>query len=116
MCLEDGRASKAPRDPSSLIWKDTRMTDVCTRLEGLVVGESPRWHADRLWLSNWGAGEIIALDDDGRMEVVAQAPSGVPFCFDWLPDSDLLIVSGPEARLVRQRSDGSQATYRSEER
>src|SRR3954471_9433667 len=74
--------------------------------DGLVMGESPRWHDGRLWLSDWGAGEILAMDLDGRSEVVARI-EGLPFCFDWLPDGRMLIVSGREGRLLRREPDGS---------
>jgi hypothetical protein len=33
-----------------------------TLLTGLAMGESPRWHEDRLWFSDWGAQEIVAVD------------------------------------------------------
>jgi hypothetical protein len=32
---------------------------VRTLMTGLAMGESPRWHDDRLWLSDWGAQEIL---------------------------------------------------------
>jgi sugar lactone lactonase YvrE len=77
---------------------------------GLVLGESPRWHDGRLWVSDWGAGEILAIDETGRSEVAARV-AGLPFCFDWLPDGRLLVVSGREGRLLRQEPDGSLATH-----
>jgi sugar lactone lactonase YvrE len=77
---------------------------------GLVLGESPRWHDGRLWVADWGAGEILALDDAARSEVVARVP-GIPVCFDWMPDGPLLIVSGREGRLLRREPDGSLATH-----
>ena len=80
-------------------------------MTGLVVGESPRWHEGRLWFSNWGAGEIIAVDTEGNGEVMARVPTTIPFCFDWLPDGRMLVVSGPEARLLRMESDGSFVTH-----
>jgi sugar lactone lactonase YvrE len=41
-----------------------------TLMAGLAFGESPRWHSDRLWLADWGAQEVIAVDLDGNNEVV----------------------------------------------
>jgi sugar lactone lactonase YvrE len=80
-------------------------------LTGLAIGESPRWHEDRLWLSNWGAQEVVAVDLDGRSEVVARVPTTIPFCIDWLPDGRLLIVSGREGVLLRREPDGSLVTH-----
>ena len=33
-------------------------------LGGLAMPESPRWHDGRLWFSNWGTREIVAVDVD----------------------------------------------------
>jgi sugar lactone lactonase YvrE len=79
--------------------------------DGLVMGESPRWHDGRLWLSDWGTGEILALDDAGGAEVMARVPA-LPFCFDFLPDDGrLLVVSGREGLLLRHEPDGSVVTH-----
>ncbi len=72
-----------------------------------MIGESPRWHEGRLWFSNWGAQEIIAVDVEGNSEVVTSVPTTIPFSIDWLPDGRLLVVSGPEALLLRREPDGS---------
>ncbi|MGH3085777.1 MAG: SMP-30/gluconolactonase/LRE family protein [Rubrobacteraceae bacterium] len=87
------------------------MPETQTLMTGLVVGESPRWREGRLWFSNWGAAEIIAVDSEGNSEVMARVPTTIPFCFDWLPDGRMLVVSGPEARLLRMESDGSFVTH-----
>jgi sugar lactone lactonase YvrE len=75
--------------------------------EGLLIGESPRWHDGRLWLAHWGTGEVIALDATGSKEVVARVPVALPFSIDWLPDGRLIVVAGPERALLRD--DGGPA-------
>ena len=87
--------------------KDSGQPEVGTLLTGLAMGESPRWHENRLWFSDWGAQEIVAVDLDGNREVVVRTPFGLPFCIDWLPDGRLLIVSGRECLLLRRELDGS---------
>jgi len=79
-----------------------------TLLTGLAFGESPRWHGDRLWLADWGAKEIIAVDLAGNSEVMVRVgfPS-FPMCIDWLRDEHLLIVSARDGLLLRRERDGS---------
>jgi sugar lactone lactonase YvrE len=79
-------------------------------LDGLVLGESPRWHEGRLWFCDWGAQELIALDLQGTSEVITQVPS-FPFSIDWLPDGTLLIVSSIDRRLVTMEADCSLVTH-----
>ena len=86
-------------------------TEAKVLLTGLAMGESPRWHNDRLWLSDWGAQEIIAVSLDGKGEVVILTSFGLPFCIDWLPDGRLLIVSGREGLLLRKENDGLMVTH-----
>lgn len=86
------------------------MSDVKTLLTGLVFGEQPRWHEDRLWFSDWGSREIVAVDLRGRREVILQAPS-FPCCVDWLPDGRLLLVSAHDGLLLRREWDGTLVTH-----
>ena len=86
------------------------MNEVRTLLTGRGLVESPRWHGDRLYFSDWSAGEVLAVDLEGRCEVVAQVKS-LPLCTAWLPDGDMLIVSSPDGRLLRREADGSLDTY-----
>jgi sugar lactone lactonase YvrE len=82
------------------------MAEVQTLMTGLVMGESPRWHEDRLWLSDMGAGEVIAVDPKGSSEVVARVPSGLAG-IGFLPDGQLLIVANRDGLLLHLEPDGS---------
>jgi len=86
------------------------VVDVHTLLTGLVFGEQPRWHEGRLWFSDWGTREVIAVDLEGNHEVILQGPS-FPLCVDWLPDGRLLVVSARDGLLLRRESDGSLVTH-----
>lgn len=79
-------------------------------MEGIVFGESPRWHDGRVWFSDWGANQVIALDPDGTHEVVVEVPS-FPMCIDFLPDGRLLVVDSAHRRLLRREPDGSMVTH-----
>ncbi len=79
---------------------------------GLAFPESPRWRDGRLWVCNWGAQEIVAVDPEGRIDVVLPAPTAtLPFSVDWLRDGRMLIVAGREGFLLRREPDGSLATH-----
>lgn len=83
-----------------------------TLLTGLGFGESPRWHQGRLWFSNWGMQEVMAVSLDGEPEVMVRMPTPTfPFSIDWLPDGCLLIVSGRERLLLRRTHDGVLTTH-----
>jgi len=83
---------------------------VRTLLTGRGLVESPRWHGDRLYFSDWSAGEVLAVDLAGRSEVIARVKS-LPLCTAWLPDGHLVIVSSPDGRLLRREPDGSLVTH-----
>jgi sugar lactone lactonase YvrE len=79
-------------------------------MTGICFGEQPRWHEDRLWFSDWGTREVIAVDLDGNSEVMLRAPSS-PCCVDWLRDGRLLMVSGGEGLLLRREDEGITVTH-----
>src|ERR1700736_4984191 len=84
------------------------MPELHTLLTGLAFGESPRWHDGRLWVADWGAKEILAVDREGEREVIVTVsfPS-FPLCFDCLPPGQLLLFSSRQGRLLRLEPDGS---------
>jgi sugar lactone lactonase YvrE len=79
-----------------------------TLMTGLGLGESPRWHDGRLWFADWVAQEVVALDLDGKAEVIANVRS-LPFSIDWLPQGPMVVTSGQ--KLLRMEPDGSLATH-----
>jgi sugar lactone lactonase YvrE len=86
------------------------VSELKTLMTGLVLGEQPRWHEDRLWFSDWGPQEVIAVDLEGKSEVILRGPS-FPLCVDWLPDGHLLLVSASDGLLLRREPDGSLVTH-----
>jgi sugar lactone lactonase YvrE len=86
------------------------MSEIHTLLTGRGLLESPRWHGDRLYFSDWSAGEVVEADLAGRSRVIAEVAS-LPLCTAWLPDGRLVIVSSPDGRLLTWRPGGSPAPY-----
>ena len=81
------------------------MPELHTLLTGLAFGESPRWYNGRLWFSDFGAQEVVAVDLSGKKEVIARVP-GTPMGLGFLPDGRLLIVSMRDGLLLRREQDG----------
>jgi sugar lactone lactonase YvrE len=79
------------------------MTTTRVLVEGLGFPESTRWRDGRVWLCNWGSGEVLAVSPDGEREVMARvATHTIPFSIDWLPDGRLLVIDGPQRQLLVQ--------------
>src|SRR5512141_164293 len=82
---------------------------------GLALGESPRWHDDRLGVCDWMAGEVLTFDAAGNRQVM-RTMSGLPFSIDWLPDRRLVVTSGSTRRVCCEQPDGSVTAYGDMER
>ncbi len=82
------------------------MSDPKVLMEGVVFGESPRWHDGRLWFSDWGAQQIVAVNESGSSEVVVTVdfPS-FPMCIDFTPHGELIVVSSRSQQLLRWGDD-----------
>jgi sugar lactone lactonase YvrE len=66
-------------------------------LDGRGLVESIRWHDGSLYVSDWSAGEVLAVPGG----VVASVKS-LPLCFDFLPDGEMVIVDSATGRLLHQ--------------
>ena len=84
--------------------------EIRTLLTGCGLVESPRWHGDRLYFSDWSAGEVIAVDLAGRSGVVAHVKS-LPLCTAWLPDGRLVIVRSGSSHRRRRARRGLAVTH-----
>ena len=85
------------------------MTQSTTLIDGLYFGESPRWHDDRLWYSDFydKAVKSVDLKGDARLEVqLDEQPSGL----GWLPDGRLLVVCMESLTLKRLEKKLSEKT------
>jgi sugar lactone lactonase YvrE len=84
------------------------VSDTKVLLDGFGMGESPRWHEGRLWFSNWGSNEIVAVDGEGNCEVVGAGGGGSGWAVNWLRDGRLLVTGG---ELLRVEPDASRVQH-----
>lgn len=69
---------------------------------GLAFPEGIRWHDGTLWLSDVFACQILQIEQDGSVRVVAHVP-GRPSGLGWRPDGTLLAVSMSDRQLLAVR-------------
>jgi sugar lactone lactonase YvrE len=81
-----------------------------TLITGLALGESPRWHEDKLWFVDMGTNEVATVDLEGRRELIATIP-GMAMGIGWLPNGRMLIVSSADGRLLQRDSEGVLTDY-----
>jgi sugar lactone lactonase YvrE len=72
--------------------------------------EAPRWHAGRLWASDFFAQQVLRFDDDGSHQTVAKV-EGAPAGLGFLADDSVLVVSQAAAKVLRIAPDGTITEY-----
>jgi len=80
------------------------MSNATMLATGLYFGEGPRWHAGRLWFSDFYDHAVKSVDLAGSVRTELQIddhPSGL----GWLPDGRMLVVSMNRRRLLRVDAD-----------
>jgi sugar lactone lactonase YvrE len=81
------------------------MTKARILASGLYFGEGPRWHADRLWFSDFYDHAVKSVDVSGGLRTeleIDDQPSGL----GWLPDGRLLVVAMHHRQVLRVDPDG----------
>ncbi|MEX2292918.1 MAG: SMP-30/gluconolactonase/LRE family protein [Acidimicrobiales bacterium] len=79
------------------------MTDAMDLLvDGLDFGEGPRWHAGKLWYSDFYQRAVYTVTASGVREAVHADLDDRPSGLGWLPDGSLLVVLMTSRRLVRE--------------
>jgi sugar lactone lactonase YvrE len=79
--------------------------ELVTLVEGLTFAEAPRWRDGRLVFSDFYTYRVIAVDEAGRMETIANVPRQ-PSGLGWTPDGRLLVVSMLDHTLLRLDPSG----------
>jgi sugar lactone lactonase YvrE len=78
--------------------------DVLLTDRGLL--ESIRVRDGRLYVSDWSAGEVLAVPGGVLAEV-----KSLPLCFDFLPDGRLVVVDSAGGRLSCREASGALVPY-----
>ena len=86
------------------------MTEITQLMDGILLGECPRWHDGKLWFADWVGQKLYTLAPGGQPRIEADIAS-LPFSFDWLPDGRMLLVHAADNDLKLRAPDGSFARF-----
>ena len=78
--------------------------------DGIYFGEGPRWHAGRLWFSDFHAHAVKSVSQAGDLRTefdIGDRPSGL----GWMPDGAMLIVSMVRRQVLRRAPDGAVSVH-----
>lgn len=78
--------------------------------DGFIFLEGPRWHDNRLWLSDMRGETVYTLTEAGKRSKVASFPKH-PSGINFLPDGRVVIVSMQDRKLIELEADGKQTEY-----
>lgn len=84
------------------------MTTPTLLTDGLYFPESPRWHAGRLWFSDFFHRQVFSVAEDGsglrsELALADDSPSGL----GWMPDGRLRVVAMHRRQLLTREADGA---------
>src|SRR5262245_61834420 len=85
---------------------DLPLAPVTQLMDGILLGECPRWHDGKLWFADWVGQKLYTLDGAGRSRVEAEIAS-LPFSLDWLADGRMLLVHARANELQVRDANGS---------
>ncbi|WP_031469174.1 SMP-30/gluconolactonase/LRE family protein [Sciscionella sediminilitoris] len=80
--------------------------EISTIAQGFSFLESPRWHEDRIWFSDFYTGRVLSAEEDGTGQRVEAELADQPSGLGWLPDGRLLIIAMRDAVVLRREPGG----------
>lgn len=84
----------------------TNPSTIETIIDDRAFLECPRWHDDRIWVSDLYRHEVLSVGDGGDVTVEATLTDDEPSGLGWLPDGRLLITAMESGRILRREHDG----------
>jgi len=87
------------------------MVDTTVLAEGLTFVEGPRWHDDRLWVSDFFTHRVLSVGLDGETRVEVDLGNEQPSGLGWLPDGRLLVSAMTQRKVLRREADGTLVTH-----
>lgn len=70
--------------------------------DGFMFLESPRWHDGQIFVSDFYAHRVFAIEESGAARVVCEVPNQ-PSGLGFAPDGSMLVVSMLDRRILRMR-------------
>lgn len=73
-------------------------------VDGIVYGEGPRWHDDRLWFTDGFADTVYSVGEAGDLRVEAEVPKASGL--GWLSDGTLVVSALFDAKIYHVDARG----------